>query len=206
LGLELVLLVLCELVLSLPAGLCELVLSLPYLVLLLFLFLCCCLCSCAVRRDLADVLGVLADVAMISSPLVGGYHSASMVGNQSTGRVSLPGQRCQPIIRSSFYPGPMNCRCGLPNKMPKLVFASHGATWAPQRLRLGSPKRAACYQSRPKRSRLQGGSASARPLHPLACSPYSIFRVRFNNTKLRLLRGRCAAGSLTVFHQLTIGN
>jgi hypothetical protein len=39
LGLELVLLVLCELVLSLPAGLCELVLSLPYLILLLFLFL-----------------------------------------------------------------------------------------------------------------------------------------------------------------------
>jgi hypothetical protein len=144
---------------------------------------------------------------MVFSPLVGrGYHSTSMVGNQSTGRVSLPRQRCQPINQSSFSPGPWNCRCGLPNKTPKLVFASDGATQAPQRLRPGSPKRAAGYQSRPKRSRLQGGSASARPLHPLACSPYSIFHVRFKNTKLRLLRGRCAAGSLTVFHQLTTGN
>jgi ABC-type polysaccharide/polyol phosphate export permease len=70
LSLELVLLVLRELVLSLPAGLCELVLSLPYLVLQLFLFLCCCLCSCAVRRDLGDVFGVLADVAMVSSPRI----------------------------------------------------------------------------------------------------------------------------------------
>jgi hypothetical protein len=92
---------------SLPAGLCELILSLPYLVLLLFLFLCCCLCSYVVCRDLADV-------AMVSSPLVGrGYHSASMVGNQSTGRVSLPGQRCQPINRSSFSPGP-----ALPTNQP----------------------------------------------------------------------------------------
>jgi hypothetical protein len=160
LGLELVLLVLCELVISLPAGLCELVLSLPYLVLLLFLFLCCCLCSCAVRRDLADVLGVLADVAMVSSPLVGrGYHSASMVGNQSTGRVSLPGQRCQPINRSSFSPGPWNCHCGLPNEMPKLIFASHGATQAPQRLLPGSLKKVAGYQLRPRwpsRSRPDG--------------------------------------------------
>jgi hypothetical protein len=107
---------------NLPAGLCELVLSLPYLVLLLFLFLCCCLCSCAVHRDLADILGVLAGVAMVSSPLVGrGYHSASMVGNQID-RVSLPGQRCQPINRSSFSPGPWNCRCGLPNETPKLVL------------------------------------------------------------------------------------
>jgi hypothetical protein len=32
---------------------------------------------------------------------------------------------------------------------PKLDFASHGATQAPQRLRLGSPKKAAGYQSRP---------------------------------------------------------
>jgi hypothetical protein len=73
---------------NLPTGLCELVITLPYLVLLLFMFL----CSCAVRHDLSDVLGVLADVAMVSSPLVGrGYHSASMVGNQSTGRVSLLG-------------------------------------------------------------------------------------------------------------------
>jgi hypothetical protein len=122
----------CRSYVNLPAGLCELVLSLPYLVLLLFLFLCCCLCSCAVHRDLADVLGVLADVAMVSSPLVGrGYHSASMVGNQSTGRVSLLDQRCQPINRSNFSPGPWNYRCGLPNKTPKLVFASHGATQAP---------------------------------------------------------------------------
>jgi hypothetical protein len=84
LGLELVLLVLYELVLSLPAGLCELVLSLPYVVLLLFLFLCCCLCSYAVHRDLADVFGVLTDVAMVSSPLVErGYHSASIMHNQS---------------------------------------------------------------------------------------------------------------------------
>jgi hypothetical protein len=106
LGLELVLLVLCELILSLPAGLCELILCLPYLVLLLFLFLCCWLCSCVVRHDLANILGVLADVAMVSSPLVGrGYHSASMIGNQSTDRVSLSGQRCQPINRSSFSPG-----------------------------------------------------------------------------------------------------
>jgi hypothetical protein len=108
------------------------------------------LCSCAVRRDLADVLGVLADVAMVSSPLVGrGYHSASIVGNQSTGRVSLPGQRCQLINRSSFSPGTWNCRCGLPNKTPKLVFASHDTTHATQRLRPGSPKKAAGYQSRP---------------------------------------------------------
>jgi hypothetical protein len=92
---------------NLPAGLCELVLSLSYLVLLLFLFLCCYLCSCAVRPDFADVLGVLADVAMVSSPLVGrGYHSASMVGNQSIGRVSLSGQCCQPINQSSFSPEP----------------------------------------------------------------------------------------------------
>jgi hypothetical protein len=53
---------------------------------LLFVFLCCSSCSCVVRRVLADVLGVLADVAMVSSPLIGrGYHSVSMVGNQSTG-------------------------------------------------------------------------------------------------------------------------
>jgi hypothetical protein len=108
--------------------------------------LCCSLCSCAFRR----VLAVLADVAMVSSPLVErGYHSASMVGNQSTGRVSLPGQRCQPINRSSFSLGPWNCRCGLPNETSKLVFASHGATQAPQRLRPGSPKRVAGYQSCP---------------------------------------------------------
>jgi hypothetical protein len=62
---------------------------------LLLLFVCGSLCSCAVRHDLADVLRVLADIAMVSSPLVGkGYHSASMVDNQSTGRVSLPGQCC----------------------------------------------------------------------------------------------------------------
>jgi hypothetical protein len=73
---------------------------------LLFLSLCCCLCSCAVHRVLSDVLVVLANVAMVSSPLVGrGYYSASMVGNQSTGRVSLPGQRCQPINRSSSLMG-----------------------------------------------------------------------------------------------------
>jgi hypothetical protein len=72
---------------------------------------------------------------MVSSPLGGrGYHSASNVGNQSTGRVSLPGQRCQPINRSIFSPMPWNYRCGLPNKTTKLVFASHDATQAPQRL------------------------------------------------------------------------
>jgi hypothetical protein len=51
---------------------------------LLFVFLCGSLCSCAVRRVLADVLRVLADVAIVSLPLVGrGYHSASMGGNQT---------------------------------------------------------------------------------------------------------------------------
>jgi hypothetical protein len=60
-------------------------------------------CSCAVCHDLADVLGVLADVAMVSSPLVGrGYHSASMVGNQSTGRVSLPSAANQSTGRVSL--------------------------------------------------------------------------------------------------------
>jgi hypothetical protein len=50
---------------------------------LLFVFLCCSFCSCVVRRVLADVLRVLADVTMVSSPLVGrGYHSATMIGNQ----------------------------------------------------------------------------------------------------------------------------
>jgi hypothetical protein len=33
--------------------------------------------------------------------------------------------------------------------MPRLVFASHGATQAPERLRPGSPKRHAGHQSRP---------------------------------------------------------
>jgi hypothetical protein len=135
LGLELLLLVLCELVLSLPTGLCELVLSLPYLVLLLFLFLCCCLCSCAVRRDLADVLGVLADVAMVSSPMVGkGYHSASMVGNQSTGRVSLPGLGIVIVGYQTKHPSWFLHRMVRPR---------------PLRLRPGSPKRTAGYQSRP---------------------------------------------------------
>jgi hypothetical protein len=55
------------------------------------MFLCGSLCFCAVRHVLADVLRVLANVAMVSSLLVGRvYHSASMVSNQSTGRVSLP--------------------------------------------------------------------------------------------------------------------
>jgi hypothetical protein len=108
---------------------------------LLLVFVCGSLCYCAVRRDLADVLGVLADVAMVSSPLVKrGYNSASMVGNQSIGRVSLPGQRYQPINRSSFSPGPWNCRCGLPNEMTKLVFASHGATQAPSACVQGAQK------------------------------------------------------------------
>jgi hypothetical protein len=69
------------------------------------MFMCGSLCSCAVRRDLADILCVLADVAMVSSPLLGrGYQyqwlatnqpveflSRGSAANQSTGRVSLPG-------------------------------------------------------------------------------------------------------------------
>jgi hypothetical protein len=44
--------------------------------------------------------------------------------------------------------------------MPKLVFASYGATQAPQRLCPGSPKKTAGYQSRPRCIKREGDNGN----------------------------------------------